>query len=277
MGDILSNGRIKMTKFATKACAGICSMALILTAVPTYAKTPSSLSDLVGARGAGGEEQLESRGYYNTHVSTEDDRKVSYWWNSSKKECVRVTTYDGRYESINAAQSTDCGQAKSSSGDKTAATAVGAAALLGIAALASKSHHRDDRDYDMNGTAEFERGYRDGLYNQSYHNYNRSDAYSHGFEKGVRQRGYETSYRPGYGYGGGYGGYVNVNDLVGQSKGYANSSLSQRGFVMRDSDKTDYNGRYTTWWRAASEQCITVNTRDGYVYTVQTARKRNCR
>ena len=60
--------------------------------------------------------------------------------------------------------------------------------------------------------------------------------------------------------------------LVGQSKGSANSSLSQRGFVMRDSDKTDYNGRYTTWWRSSSEQCITVNTRDGYVYTIQTAR-----
>ena len=70
---------------------------------------------------------------------------------------------------------------------------------------------------------------------------------------------------------------MNVNDLVGQSKGSANSSLSQRGFVMRDSDKTDYNGRYTTWWRSSSEQCITVNTRDGYVYTIQTARPRNCR
>ena len=43
-----------MTKFAKKTCAAISVSALILCAVPSYAKTPSSLSDLVGARAAGG-------------------------------------------------------------------------------------------------------------------------------------------------------------------------------------------------------------------------------
>lgn len=267
-----------MTFYAKNLLAAISVSSLLVAPIPAYAKTPSSLSDLVGARAAGGEEQMESRGYYNTNTTTRDDRKWTYWWNSSKKECVSVSTYDGRYESVNTASASDCGQ-KSNNGDKAAAVAVGAAALIGVLALAHKSdHHSEGYHYDdSNREAQYERGYRDGLYNQSYHNYDRSDAYSSGFEQGVRQRSHETSYRPGYSYGGGYGGYVNVNDLVGQSKGYANSSLSQRGFVMRDSDKTDYNGRYTTWWRAASEQCITVNTRDGYVYTVQTARPRNCR
>lgn len=267
-----------MTKFAKKTCAAISVSALILCAVPSYAKTPSSLSDLVGARAAGGEEQLESRGYYHTGTTTRDDRKWAHWWNSSKKECVNVTTYDGRYESVNSAPASDCGQ-KSNSGDKAAAVAVGAAALIGVLALTHKSNHHGEGNHydDANRESQYERGYRDGLYNQSYHNYDRSDAYSSGFEQGVRQRSHETSYRPGYSYGGGYGGYVNVNDLIGQSKGSANSSLSQRGFVIRDTDKTDYNGKYTTWWRSSSEQCITVNTRDGYVYTIQTARPRNCR
>lgn len=278
LGKIIQNGRKYMAKFATKICANATAIALIFSTVPTYAKTPSSLSDLVGARAAGGEEQMESRGYYNTHTTTRDDRKWTYWWNSSKKECVSVVTYDGRYETVNSASASDCGQ-KSSSGDKTAAVAIGAAALIGVLALAHKSDHHDDRNHydNSNREAQFERGYRDGLYNHAYHNYDRSDAYSSGFEQGVRQRGHETPYRPGYGNGGGYSGNVYVNDLVGQSKGSANSSLTQRGFVIKGSDQTEYEGRYTTWWRAASEQCITVNTRNGFVDTVQSARPRNCR
>lgn len=135
-----------MTFYAKNLCAAICVSSLMVAPLPAYAKTPSSLSDLVGARAAGGEEQMESRGYYNTSTTTRDDRKWTHWWNSSKKECVNVSTYDGRYESINSAPASDCGQ-KSSSGDKTAAIAVGAAALIGVLALAHKSDHHDDRNH----------------------------------------------------------------------------------------------------------------------------------
>lgn len=249
--------------------------ALALPGLPAAARTPGDVADLVGARGSSGEDQLEQRGYVLADTRTGDERKWTHWWNRSSKECITVVTYDGRYESINSAPASDCNQ-KGKSGDTAAAVAVGAAALLGIAALASKSHNRDKYN-DVNGTAEYERGYRDGLYNQSYHNYNRSDAYSSGYEQGTRQRGYETSYRPGYDYGGGYGASVYVNDLVGQSKGSATSALINRGFQVRDADKTEYDGRYTTWWRPASEQCITVNTRGGFVYTIQSVRPRNCR
>lgn len=267
-----------MVDLLRKSVALGVSLAVAMPVLPVAAKTPGDVADLVGARGSSGESALESRGYAVVDTRTGDDRKWTHWWNSSRKECITVVTADGRYESISEASASDCNQTKAhKSGDKTAAIAIGAAALLGIAALASKSHDRGDRYNDERGTAEYERGYRDGLYNQSYHNYNRSDAYSSGYEQGTRQRGHETSYRPGYGYGGGYGGNVYVNDLVGQPKGSANAALSQRGFVIRDSDRTQDEGRFVTWWRSSSEQCITVNTRNGYVYTIDSVRPRNCR
>jgi hypothetical protein len=228
-----------MVDIVRKSVALGVSLAVAMPVLPVAAKTPGDVADLVGARGSSGESALESRGYAVVDTRTGDEKKWTHWWNGSKKQCITVVTADGRYQSISEASASDCNQTKAhNSGDKTAAIAIGAAALLGIAALASKSHDRGDRYSDERGTAEYERGYRDGLYNQSYHNYNRSDAYSSGYEQGTRQRGYETSYRPGHGNGGGYGANVYVNDLVGQPKGSANAALAQRGFVIKDADKT---------------------------------------
>lgn len=238
------------------------------------AATPSDLSDLVGSRAAGGETQLEARGYTLHHASAGDDKSYAYWWNGSAKKCVRVTTEQGRYSNIKSESSAECGQ---KSNDAGAAAVIGAAAILGVAALASKSHHREDRYPDANSTAEFERGYRDGLYNQSYHNYSRSNGYTDGYEQGVRQRGYETSYRSGYHYGGGYSAYINVTDLVGKRSADARSELGARGFVERNEIAPGGGGHIRTFWRAASEQCIVLHTRDSYVYSIDTARKRNCR
>jgi hypothetical protein len=217
---------------------------------------------------------MYERGYSLHHTSAGDDKKYTYWWNGSTKKCVRVTIEDGRYDSIKTESNVECGH---NANDANAAAVLGAAALLGVAALASKSHHREDRYPDANTTADFERGYRDGIYNQSYHNYSRSTAYSDGYEQGVRQRGYETSYRPGYHYSGGYSGYVDVNDLVGKRSTDARTELGARGFVQREEIEPDRGGHIRTFWRAASEQCIVVHTRDSYVRSIDTARKRNCR
>lgn len=191
-----------------------------------------------------------------------------------------MSTVEGRYQSIAAAPAGDCNQFKSdSAGNSGAAIAIGAAAVLGAIALSHKSHHHEDNQHyeDQTREGDYERGYRDGLYNQSYHNYDRSDSYSNGYTAGVRQRGHETSYQDGYGSGGGYSSKVYVNDLVGESKGSANDALGQRGFQVMDTDKTEYEGRYVTWWREASGQCIVVNLRDSHVYSVQNVKSRNCR
>ena len=184
-------------------------------------------------------------------------------------------TYDGRFETITSTSASDCNQ-RGGSGDKAAAIAVGAAAILGIAALASKSHHRDDKYQDERSTAEFERGYRDGLYNHAYHNYGRSDAYSHGFEEGVRERGHGSSYRPGnHNSYGGYSGYANVNDLEGRARDNAVNQLNSRGFVLRDSKRVE-DGRYMTFWRSQSNQCVIVHSQNGYIVSVESVSARTC-
>ncbi len=202
------------------------------------------------------------------------DRKINYWWNGNTKECVKVSTFDGKFESISQTTNSDCNQ-KGGKGDNAAAIAIGAAALLGVAALASKSHHRGDRYNDEGSTSQFERGYRDGLYNQSYHNYDRSDGYSNGYEQGVRERGHQTSYRSHNYDGGGYSSFSGVRDLEGRSRDSATGQLMSRGFTMRDSKRVE-DGRYMTWWRAESRQCVILHSQNGYVVSVESVSARTC-
>jgi hypothetical protein len=119
-------------KLAGKMCALVVSAAMIAAPVAAVASTPGSVRDLVGARGSSGETQLEYRGFYLISGHIEYDSKVNYWWNGNTKECIKVVTNDGIYESIDKTTNADCNQ-KGDSGDKTAAIAVGAAALLGMA------------------------------------------------------------------------------------------------------------------------------------------------
>jgi len=264
-----------MKKFGKLTIASLVSAAMLIPSTAARAEAPGSVRDLIGARAAGGESTLEERGFTMHHGMTRDGGKINYWWNPNTKECVKVDTYDGRFDSIDKVANSDCNQ-KSSSGDKTAAAVVGAAAILGIAALASKSHHRGDKYSDQQNTAEYERGYRDGLYNQSYHNYSRSDAYSDGYSAGVEQRGHETSYRRGNQYGGGYSANAYVGDLVGQARDYASNQLFNRGFTMRDDKRTD-DGRYRTYWNANSRQCLVMVSRNGYVSSLDHVSKGTCR
>jgi hypothetical protein len=264
-----------MRKHGKALCAAIAGAAMVAAPVAALAKTPPSVRDLVGARGSSGEEQLEFRGFSRISGHTSYDSKINYWWNGNTKECVKVVTYDGNFQSVDQTTNADCNQ-RGGDGDKAAAIAIGAAAILGIAALASKSHHRDGVDYDERGTADFERGHRDGLYGMAYHNYTRSDAYSRGYDSGVRERSEQTSYRGGYTYGGGYSAYAEFNDLNGQDRKYAISQLESRGFVMRD-NKIVGDTRYMTFWREASRQCVVTNSSGGRIYSIESVSARTCR
>jgi hypothetical protein len=262
-------------KFGKMTLAALSAASLLAQGTVAVAAPPGSVADLVGARAAGGESTLEERGFTLHHGLTKDGGKVNYWWNPNTKECVKVDTYDGKFDSIDKTSNSDCNQ-KGSSGDKAAAAALGAVAILGIAALASKSHDRGDKYSDQQNTADYERGYRDGLYNQSYHNYTRSNAYSDGYSRGTEQRGHETSYRSNNDYGGGYSAHSYVGDLRGQSRATAVSQLVSRGFVIRDNKKTD-EGRYFTFWNQNSEQCVVMTSSNGYVNSIENVSKRTCR
>ncbi len=85
---------------------------LLLTALAgsVQAQTPSGLNDLVGARGAGAETQMRSRGYTFIRNQKSDDRSYTYWWNAASRQCVTVATMDGRYDSITSTPAADCNQ-----------------------------------------------------------------------------------------------------------------------------------------------------------------------
>jgi hypothetical protein len=253
-------------------------VSLLLTPMAALAKGAADVRDLVGARAAGGETQMEERGWISTSAHKSATSSYAYWWNARDKSCVRVATRDGRYDQITDAGATDCGQ-KPGSGDKAAAIA-GVAALVGVLALASKSHHRGDREYDnQNDYADFERGHRDGLYHHPYSNGGNSRAYSDGYQSGVDERAHQSSHRPEYrnyqgggwsgnngGGGGGWSGggqQASFNDLVGSRAAGAQSELGRRGFRMVDTFQSGSNGSGTVWWNGGSRQCLQMITADG--------------
>lgn len=228
------------------------------------------LQDLVGSKGASLESGMEQRGYTLTHTSDDNDYTYDYWWNGSARRCVVAMSSNNKVESITDATPSDCNQ-RASSGNNTrgdaAATAIGAAALIGVIALAHKAHNHDnDKHYDdVNQEAEYERGYRDGLYNSSYHNYSNADSYKRGYESGVDQRRNETDYASG---SGGYRAYVNVNDLKGANGAGAEAGLKQRGFREVDSSSSG-NVDYDVWWNSRTRQCIQLTYYDNRVDKVE--------
>jgi hypothetical protein len=264
----------------SRALASLLAAILACPVAPARAQAgpPGDVSELVGARAAGGEEQLGSRGYVKHHAAKTDEASYVYWWHPSKKQCIRVKTEDGRYAQIAQVSNSDCDQPDAPSGPSTGAkVAIGAAALLGVAALLHKSHHRKDRDHDERQSADFERGYRDGMYNHPYHNYDNKREYSDGFSAGVDERRQQSSYRYGSEYRGGYQSHTSVADLDNKDRDYAIRQLERRGFDRvserrRDGDRVQYH-----YWNRSTQQCATVVMRDDRVLSIRETDRGDCR
>lgn len=71
-------------------------------------QTPPDLSDLVGARGAGAETQMQARGYELARATKVRDQSWTFWWNGARRACVAVATADGRYASIQSVPDENC-------------------------------------------------------------------------------------------------------------------------------------------------------------------------
>ena len=74
---------------------------------PAIAKSPADIADLVGARAAGAESEIQARGY--------DNVKNNVWWNGATGTCVRVHVSNGRYSAIDTLTPSACGLKGSSS------------------------------------------------------------------------------------------------------------------------------------------------------------------
>ena len=235
----------------------------ILGSAPAFAEKADKLLSINGKDAWGAEQALKDRGFKSVSSHKNSQGYVySYWWNKHDDNCVRVEVYNDTVETITDAKDSDCGHSGGSS-----AAAVGAVAGLAIlgAALASKSHHHGDKNYSQQEQAEFDRGYKDGLYNASYHNYNRSDPYSRGYEVGVDERKANLSHHHNRG---GYSQVAQFQDLQGARAAGAMDELGRRGFQQVD-NFTSGNGRYSIQWREQSNQCLQVIVADGRIEDIR--------
>ncbi|WP_034953154.1 MAG: hypothetical protein ACMUJI_12875 [Erythrobacter sp.] len=247
-----------------------------LVATPALAEKANDLTYLNGRNAAEVERTIYDRGF--RHVSshrTSGGFANSYWWQERGDNCIVVETSErsGQVMTINDAPNKDCGHSGGISGGEAAAIGVGAV-LLGALLAGGKSHHREGRDYDETQTAEFDRGYRDGLHHAGYHNYNRDDAYAHGYEKGTEER--EANLRDHHRRGG-YAQVARFDDLQNARAAGGMSELERRGFRQVD-NFTSGNTRYSIQWRPESRQCVQVTIADGRFYDLRDIGQHpNCR
>jgi hypothetical protein len=74
------------------------------TSAPARAVAPS-VADLVGARAAGGQSEMEARGYSVARMQG----LTAYWWHPAGA-CVRTVTNQGRYEAVGNVPASNCGR-----------------------------------------------------------------------------------------------------------------------------------------------------------------------
>jgi hypothetical protein len=112
--------------------------------------------------------------------------------------------------------------------DEAAAAAVAAIAILGIAALSHNKHHYRNGYEPSNGdeTAEFERGYRDGLHGYHYWEDSRTPSYAEGYHAGDHERENSVAHRrPTYGQKAPPMAYQGCAQIVAQNSGVAQSHV----------------------------------------------------
>jgi hypothetical protein len=85
---------------------GLAAMVLGSTAV--HGQTPPDLEDLVGARGAGGETQMQARGYQQVRATRVRDQSWTFWWSDVQRVCVAISTDEGRYAAISRIPEQNC-------------------------------------------------------------------------------------------------------------------------------------------------------------------------
>jgi len=247
-----------------KIIAAICSTALVAT--PVLADEASQLVDINGMYASDAESALRDRGFsYVSNNRNSMGYTYSYWWDEGDDDCVKVEEYRGRVETITDASDQDCGHHMG--GNAAAAVGVAAgAAILGAIFAHRSNHHDDDQHYDDHeDELAYERGYNDGLHNASYHNRDRSDAYSSGYSAGVDQRNANLRQHSGRG---GYHPAVSFGDLQGARAAGGMSEMERRGFEQVD-NFTSGNTRYSIQWNDDTRQCVQITIADGHFYDIR--------
>lgn len=259
-------------------CCVVTIASLVSASAFASGSTPSNLEDLLYQDSDWSSRQLRSRGYTMINSDYHNGKNVEYWWNNGSNICLKAKDRDGKYESMKTTSSTDCNQyhEEATKDDSSAGVAIAAAAILGAAVLASQSHHRDDdTNQDANATAEFDRGYRDGLHHETYHNYDNTNAYSEGYTQGQIDRDEQTRHHSNSGYHSGTAKRVKLHDLLGARASSADSEMRARGFTDTGGYKQG-NKSYVTWWNASTRQCVSAVTENGRIKSLAAIDEGNC-
>lgn len=120
--------------------AGISTALLALACGVSYAQTPPDVEDLVGARAAGGETQLQARGYVFVRANRVRDQSWTFWWSDVQKACVAVATSDGRYASLQRVPVQNCRPGGAASGADPVASAPPRAEALTLVCYGQGQH-----------------------------------------------------------------------------------------------------------------------------------------
>ena len=120
-------------------------IAVCLFSSVVSASVPGDVEDLVGKRARNADPALQRHGY--VHIETQksgNHTSYGHWWSYSRKQCLEVQYGHGKVRSIRDVSTYDCNQRphhlehEDSDTAKSAAIAVGAAALIGAIAIAHK-------------------------------------------------------------------------------------------------------------------------------------------
>ena len=84
------------------------ALAAAFASSSAVAQSAPDVEDLVGARAAGGETQLLSRGYVSRQSNIVRDQRFTFWWNERTGRCISVSTVDGRYAAIRGVPPANC-------------------------------------------------------------------------------------------------------------------------------------------------------------------------
>ena len=99
------------------------ALSVLCSGVLAAQEPVAPLRDLVGAKGAGGETQMLSRGYELAGASQAAESSFTYWREPKSGRCVAVRTTEGRFASITYTKDADChGSASGAANNQTGAS-----------------------------------------------------------------------------------------------------------------------------------------------------------
>ncbi|MDQ2139916.1 hypothetical protein RBI14_17285 [Alcaligenaceae bacterium B3P038] len=81
---------------------------LAVAATTVQAEPAPDLADLIGAKGAGGEVQMQARAYQQVRATRVRDQSWTFWWSDVQRACVGIATDNGRYASIERIPEQNC-------------------------------------------------------------------------------------------------------------------------------------------------------------------------